>query len=305
MSLLAATQVALYRVSDGVERVLDTGVRDVAVRDETAYAATGDGLYESGDGGRTWDRVEAPATDLHSVAVTVAGSVVVGSRPVAVHRRAGESWTTLDGLRELADREEWPSPSFREEAWARSLATDGDRLLVGVEVGGLAVRDPGGDWRSAGPSEPDRDAVQRRDDVHDVAVRSRREWLLATGAGVYRTTDAGESWTRLETGRRRYCREVALGEEQVFAAVNDSPPRWRPPDAALYVGEPGALERRSYPGEPERFPVSWAVDGATRYAGTNDGTVLRFENGSGERVAVVPVGDDAATAYGVRSLVAV
>lgn len=303
MSLLAATPTALYRVSADAECVLDAGVRDVTVRGDTAYAATGDGLYESSDSGQNWYRVETPATDLHSVAA--AESVMVGSRPLAVHRRRDGSWQALDGLRELADCEGWPSPSFRDEAWARALAVDGDKLLVGVEVGGLAVRDPDAGWRSVGPSQPDRDAAQRCDDVHDVAVRSHGEWLLATGDGVYRTRDAGASWTRLDTGSRRYCRELAVVDGDVFAPVNDSPPRWQPPDATLYVGEPDALERHAYPGEPDRFVVSWAAADGARFAGTNDGTILCFENDDVERVASVSVGDDAATAFGVRSLAVV
>lgn len=304
MSVLAATQGGLYRITDSVECTLDGQGRQVTASGDTAYAATGDGLYSSGDAGRSWQRVDAPADDLYSVTVTDDG-LLVGSRPLAVHRRSDGEWTELTGLCDLGDREKWPTPSFRDEAWARSLAVDGGHLLVGVEVGGLGVRDPDGAWRSVGPLESDPEATQRRDDVHHVAAHSPGEWVLATGAGSYRTTDAGESWSRLDTGARRYTRAVRLHDGRLFAGVNDSPPRWTPPDAALYAGPPGELERVPYPGESERFVISWASDGDALYAGANDGAIVRLTDTEVRKVASVPVADDARTAYGVRSLAVV
>lgn len=301
MSVLAATHRGLYRVTDGVERTLDAQCRHVTASSATAYAATENGLYSSSDGGRSWQRVDSPTDDVHSVAVTDEG-LLLGSRPLGAYRRVESEWVELHGLRDLGTREEWPTPSFRDDAWARSLAVDGDRLLVGVEVGGLAVRDPDGSWRSVGPVESDVGATQRRDDVHQVVVRRPGEWVLATGAGVYRTTDAGESWARLDTGARRYTRAVRFHDGRLFAGVNDSPPRWTPPDAAIYAGRPEALDPLAYPGEPERFVISWATDGDTLYAGANDGTILRVSDEDAEAVASVPVTEDAETAYGVRSL---
>lgn len=306
MPLLAATTDALYRVStdSGTERVLDTGVRQVRTGGGTAYAATADGLQESPDGGVTWRDAGLPAGDVRSVAATETG-VLAGVRPLAVHRRqAGGQWTELDGLRGLAADERWPTPSFRDEAWARSVAVDGRRVLVGVEVGGLAVREPNGSWRRAGPSEPAADEHQRCDDIHHVAVRGHGDWLLATGDGVYHSVDAGESWAGLDTGPRRYARELSV-DDGVVVGVNDSPPRWRPPDAALLSGAPAALAPVAYPGEPERFAVSFAAgDGAT-YVGTNDGTVLRVTDASAAVAGSVPVTEHAETAYGVRSLAVV
>lgn len=301
MTVLAATHRGLYRVTDGVERTLDAQVREVTVDGDDVFAATDDGLHSSTDCGRSWQRVDSPTDDVHSVAVTGDG-LFAGARPLGAYRRSGGEWTELTGLRDLADREGWPTPSFRDEAWARSLAVAGDRLLVAVEVGGLAVRDADGTWRSVGLSESDPTIGQRRDDVHQVAVQAPDEWVLATGDGVYRTTDRGESWARLDTGVRRYTRAVRFHDGRLFAGVNDSPPRWLPPDAAVYAGRPEALGSLAYPGEPERFVISWGTDGDVLYAGANDGAVLRVTDEDVQTVASVPVTEDAETAYGVRSL---
>ncbi|WP_232686196.1 hypothetical protein [Halobacterium zhouii] len=303
MLLLAATPDGLYRVDlDNETQVLDADVRAVRVAEGTAYAVTSDGLLESTDAGKTWRHCALPMSDVHSV--EPGENLLAGVRPLTVYRRT-DGWTTLEGLCDLASREGWPTPSFRDDAWARTLATDGDRVLVGVEVGGLAVRDEDGTWRSAGPAEENPQAAQRRDDVHHVAVRSRGEWVLGTGDGAFYTTDAGETWTRLDTGTRRYCRETCSVGERLYVGVNASPPRWNPPDAAVYAGPPGDLRRVRYPGGRERFVVSWASDGDIVYAGANDGTILRFDGRNSETVASVPVSEVARTAYGVRSLAVV
>lgn len=303
MPLLAATPDGLYRVdSDTESRVLDADVRAVRVAERAAYAATGGGLLTSTDSGKTWRHCGLPTSDVHSV--EPGENPIVGVRPLTAYRRT-DDWIELEGLRDLATREGWPTPSFRDDAWARTLATDGDRVLVGVEVGGLAVRDEDGAWRSAGPTEENPQATQRRDDVHHVTVLSRDEWVLATGDGAYHTTSAGETWTRLDTGTRRYCREACSVGERLYVGVNASPPRWNPPDAAVYAGQPGDLRRVRYPGGCERFVVSWASDGDTVYAGANDGAILRFDGRDAETVASVPVSEAARTAYGVRSLAVV
>jgi hypothetical protein len=313
MALLVATPDALHRVGVDTEsgaqtatdpgRVLDCGVRQVHAGSGVTYAATESGILESTDSGQTWTDAGLPADDVHSVAVT--DGVLAGTRPLAIYRRSGDAWTELDGLRALADREGWPTPAFRDEAWARSVAVDEvGRVLVGVEVGGLAVRDLDGSWRATGPVEADPDEHQRCDDVHQVAVRGADEWLLATGDGVHRTTDAGGTWTRLDTGPRRYARELLAGD-RLWVGVNDSPPRWQPPDAAIFRGTPDALGRVDYPGASGRFVVSWTRDEGAVFAGTNDGAVLRFADGECGVVADLPVSEHAATAYGVRSLAVV
>jgi hypothetical protein len=303
VTLLAATPDALYRVEDGdVEQVVDRGVRQVRATPGTALAATESGVLESRDGGETWTDTGLPTDDVHSVALSTNGALA-GTRPLAVYRREDSEWTELDGLGDLAARAGWPTPSFRDEAWARSVAEDAaGRVLVGVEVGGVAVRERDGSWRRGGPTESDPAEHQRCDDVHHVAARAAGDWLLATGDGVFHSRDAGDSWTRLDTGSRRYARELSVGEGTLTVGVNDSPPRWRPPDAALYAGPPGALDTVSYPGAPERFVVSFAHADDGLYAGTNDGTVLHVTAASAEPVASVPVSEHAETAYGVRSL---
>jgi len=129
--------------------------------------------------------------------------------------------------------------------------------------------------------------------------------VLATGGGVYWTTTAGESWTRLDTGGRRYARAVHLHDGELLVGVNDSPPRWNPPNAALYAGPPDDLQPVAYPGGPERFVISVARSGDRLYAGANDGAVLRLDDRAVTQVASVPVDETTSEAYGVRSLAVV
>src|SRR5699024_7818863 len=128
----------------------------------------------------------------------------------------GETWIECDGLQDLPSREDWHTPRHRNEAHVRSLDTHADapeRVIAGIEVGGVHVsEDEGETWteRSAG--------VQN--DVHHVLVSDAETYIAACGDGLYRTRDAGQSWTRLDGNvDHRYFREAFAVDGRLYAAA--------------------------------------------------------------------------------------
>lgn len=313
--LFAATLDGVYRASEipfaAIEQVLETGpVRQLLASSDGSevFAATESGLFRSTDGGDSWQDLGVPVRDVYSVAVGKE-CIYAGVRPAAIYRSTdgGETWTALDGFRTAPFASAWPTNPHREYAHVRSLATppaNPETLVAGVEVGGVVVSDDAGaSWREC-------QAVP--DDVHHVLCLTAERWIVSCGTGgpdgrggVYRTTDGGETWTRLDTGTREYVRESCY-EGRLYTAANESPPLWSPPDAALFAqSEGGNLESVSYPGEPSSFVISWASTGDALLAGTNDGHVLRGREREWERVGTVPVSTENQQAYGVTSLAAV
>lgn len=311
-ALLAATNRGVVRADsipfDRAERVLRAGpVWELAVDpDGRVLAATGDGTYRSADGGRTWE--DLGVSGARSVAVSSTGTIYVGVRPAGVYRSTddGATWTALDGLRDVDGADEWPTTPHFEEAQVRTLATvpgAPDSVVAGVEVGGLAASEDGGETWRAVPGVPD--------DVHHVVRVSADEWIVSCGTGgpggdggAFRTTDAGSTWSRLDTGARPYVRESVV-TDRCYTAANRTAPPWDPADAAVYVERDGALEPVAYPGEPRSFVVSWATDDGRVFAGTNAGTVLRGRDAEWDRVGRIPVDEAETRAYGVRSLAVV
>ncbi|MFC6974368.1 WD40/YVTN/BNR-like repeat-containing protein [Halomicroarcula sp. GCM10025709] len=64
------------------------------------------------------------------------------------------------------------------------------------------------------------------DDVHQVVMTTPETWLLAGREGVYRTQDAGASWTKLPLGARQYVRQLLVCEERLYVPVARSGPLW-------------------------------------------------------------------------------
>jgi hypothetical protein len=309
--LFVATSTGVYRASDlpfdSAEHVIDgPTVRQLHGGDDgNMYACTDAGLFRTINGGETWTDLGVPDSDVYSVLVTD-DRIYAGVEPAAIYCSvdAGETWTPLDGFSALAADSSWPTNPHHDSACVRSLAAPSgpsDLLLAGVEVGGLVVRpDRGGTWHDC-PAVPD--------DVHHVLPVTGDRWVVSCGTGgpgghggVFETRDAGDSWTRLDTGEYAYVRESCY-LDGLSTAANRTAPFWEPPDARMFH-ETGdrTLERVSYPGEPTSYVISWTTAGDALLAGTNDGQVLRNAQDDWERVGRVPVSDDEQRAFGVRSL---
>ncbi|MHB9286702.1 WD40/YVTN/BNR-like repeat-containing protein [Halobacteriales archaeon Cl-PHB] len=267
-SVLEAERVQRLRQFDGLPGV---------------FAATKDGLYHSPDG-ETWTDLGVPEELVYTVGAHPDGDrLYAGTRPAHVFEApvsgANDLATDLDWNRNerfaaLPSREEWRLPRHDNLAQVRDLHFDpagAERLVAGIEVGGVYVSEDAGEtWtdRSAGMD----------DDVHELHVVGPATYLAATGFGCFLTQDAGKSWTRLDEGfDQRYFRSTSSVGDDVYASgalANSS--TWNDPDAdpELFVldGE-GGLTRQPIPAADETVTGITAVDGDP-VVGTHRGSVF-------------------------------
>jgi len=187
---LASGARALYRLDDGHWRETRTPSGAAPARAlvaggvaERVYLAGWSGLFRSENGGRSWTRVareigEAPVTAL----------AVSAQRPDEIHAlAAGNLWSSADAARS------WRANSGAPQN-AQALAFDRThptRLWL-VSAGRLHRQDDrAAPWQPVGTALPDAQAAARGIDVHGGTV------VVATDRGVFRSTDAGASWTML------------------------------------------------------------------------------------------------------------
>jgi photosystem II stability/assembly factor-like uncharacterized protein len=160
------------------------------------------------------------------------------------------------------------------------------RLVAGVEPGGVHVSGDGGEtWteRKTGV----------HDDIHSLHVVADGEYLAATGRGLYRTVNAGRSWTRLdETVEQRYFRTVYQYDGALYASGACVPPSncWETAEAApaLFRCSDGtSLDRIDSPC-PDEVVVGWTTADETLIGTTHRGTILRTRGDTFEIAGELP-----------------
>lgn len=298
MALLIGTDGGLYRVDDlpfekgNAEQVLDCGmVTAVKTLDahQGIFVAATDGAFRSIDDGHTWENLGVPLGDrfwhageseVWSVLGTDDGVLYVGTNDPYIYRSTddGATWAELKGFRDLPSRGHWESPIDPHYARLRALEQipgRPERLIAGVEAGGIHLSDDGGQtWRDR------RETIV--DDVHQILPISEDVWLASTGyldhdlenlglghavgeGGLYRTVDAGDSWTRIDQGNEfSYIRCVFVHDGTVFfSGGQEAPPAWvnDEHESALFESTNFGRDwdRVSNPGEPHEIIETWAI----------------------------------------------
>jgi hypothetical protein len=174
-----------------------------ALDDGTLFAAThGVGVARSEDGGMTWawcnnglahfDLWSARGGKLQGRDV-----VLVGSLPAHVYMSEdkGKSWRELTAFRDTPSVDKWFFPPPPRIGHVKDIVLDGDRLLVGVEIGTLSVSMDFGETFTELPVDPD----PRERDIHRVLVHPDRpdRMIVANGiVGLVTSEDRGKTWRR-------------------------------------------------------------------------------------------------------------
>lgn len=225
-----------------------------AAEDGALFAAThGVGVARSEDGGITWawcnegldhfDLWSARAGKLQGRDV-----VLVGTLPAHLYLSEdnGKSWREMKAFRETPSVDKWFFPPPPRIGHVKDIVLDGDRLLVGVEIGTLSVSMDFG--KSFTELEVDPDVRER--DIHRVLVHPQRpdRMIVANGiVGLVTSNDRGKTWQR-----------------------NKMPDRANYPDAiVLHPDNPDVVFMTAGTG----WPSNWYVVGRGR------GKILRSRDG--------------------------
>ena len=221
------TRAGVLRIGDRIEPLGLTDHRISAIHafrgragDVVVLAGSyGEGLFRSGDEGRTWSAVAggmtAPAARTIVPDPLQPGAILCGTEPARIFRSAdeGTSWSELEGILAIPAHEEWYLPYSPRAGAVRSLYSPPDgrpTLLAAGEVAGLLRSDDGGATWSVGPIGPNDDVHQVTGDPRDsaalwsalgfAALRSRRREADAPKlGGVGRSGDGGGTWRVLHT----------------------------------------------------------------------------------------------------------
>ena len=232
-----ATDAGLLQVDDtGRTCAVDFGGRQVVAVDArgdlVAAALSGGGVRLRVDGG--WRNLGLEDATVWTVAVGENHEVYAGVEPAALWRLGEGEPLELNGLRGVVGHDEWHSPWGAADL--STIVVDGDRLIVGVEIGGVAVsHDRGATWeaRNEGLFE----------DVH-VVIASDAFLCATTGMGCFLSNDEGRRWTWASDGiDRGYTLGLAQTDDAFLVGGASGPPSlWDAggPEAAIYRAHEGA-----------------------------------------------------------------
>jgi photosystem II stability/assembly factor-like uncharacterized protein len=215
----------------------------------TIYAGTVRGIQKSVDGGNTWQLAATGIVGASVNTLAVRGRTVVGGT------YAGGSLASTDGGRH------WRRTS-REQAVSVSVTPT--RLYLGTWGNGLwASRDHGSTWQALTKGL----AAQR---IGGLSVDPSDDDIVLAGTsrGIFRTTDAGDTWHA--TNVRTQIRTLAAFAGEAYAGTNNGS-IWKSVDRGLTW----TASARVY---GQVFSIARAADG-TLYASTWS-AVFRSDDGA-------------------------
>jgi photosystem II stability/assembly factor-like uncharacterized protein len=215
------------------------------------------GLFRSEGESAPWVRamngIASEHAQVYHLAAQQRRSGVVlwaGTEPAALYRSddLGATWTELPSIRDVPDTDKWTFPPPPHIAHVKNIAfhpTDEATLYLCIEQGALLKStDDGATWHELSSYSRVDDIAYR--DMHRIAIAPLHPDILfmTSGEGVYRSTDAGSTWTHLTRKRDRlgYPDQLFIDprdEQTIYVAgAANAPPNWR----AKRDGNPGILK---------------------------------------------------------------
>lgn len=184
-------------------------VTTIIAREGVLLAGTTDGIYRSGDHGRTWTEASNGLSHRHvrwlAYHPDISDREFAGTEPAAifVSHDGGEQWQERPEVSALRDRFGWWLPYSEEAGCVRSFAFHGQRVYAAVEVGGALRSDDGGASWLLAPGSDGRPRFGQpaarliHPDVHSIEVHpsSPDRVMAPTGGGFYGSTDGGQTWS--------------------------------------------------------------------------------------------------------------
>jgi photosystem II stability/assembly factor-like uncharacterized protein len=300
--------VAILKRDGGQWTVADKGLRgcfiSAVTRSENGalFAAShGIGVARSLDQGHTWTWVNNGLNhfDLWSArAGKLQGRdvVCVGSLPAHLYisENQGDTWRELPALREVRSVARWCFPPAPHVGHVKDIVFDGDRLMVGIEIGGLLVSEDFGNSFAELPVDPN--PVEC--DIHRIIVHKDRPGriIVANGiVGVMSSQDDGRSWTKSATPPHAEYPDAIVVDQRdpdvVYLSVGDGwPPHWyargRARGKILRSRDAGGTWERLLGGLPNgqralfsALTVETWNDGSALYAADTDGQIFESRDG--------------------------
>jgi photosystem II stability/assembly factor-like uncharacterized protein len=270
---------------------------------DVVFAGSRDGgVWRSDDGGGSFRDAGLGDGQIYSIAVSPAdGAVYAGCEPSALWRSRdrGTSWEELSALRDIPSAPTWsfpPRPWTSHVRWIAPSPHDPDRLLAGIELGGVMLTEDGGEtWMDHRPgAQPDCHALAWHPSAEGRAYE-------AGGGGAAWSFDAGLTWQPADEGRdRNYTWALAVdpGEpERWYVSASTGPGaahRGGDPQAHLYRWEGKGPWRAIEAGLPQpldAMPYALATSNGATYVGLADGRLYRSAD-HGSRWQPLPLEGD-------------
>jgi hypothetical protein len=238
----------------------------------------GRGALVSHDVGASWQSVELPEPAVFSVAIGAAdGALYAGTEPSRLFVARRGDWIELEALQDIPSRKRWsfpPRPWTHHVRWIAPDPRRAERLLVGIELGGLMRSDDGGATFS-----DHRPGAKL--DTHSVAwhPRAGERAYQAAGDGAAWSDDGGRTWQAADAGRDLpYCWALALDPvdpDRWYVSAASGPRAAHGRSAAsgrLYRWDTGRWRALALP--PDAMPYAAVATGGDLLVGLADGRIM-------------------------------
>jgi photosystem II stability/assembly factor-like uncharacterized protein len=199
-------------------------------RDRATYAMLrhghfGSKLHRTDDGGKSWTELPAPAFPddaadkpalfqvwtLEAGGADQKGTLWAGALPAGLFRSddRGEHWTLARALWDVPERAKWFGGGY-DDAGIHTISPDprnSNRVFVAISCGGVwETQDAGKSWSLHGKGmvatylPPEQAGTLEAQDPHRVArcAAAPDVMWMQHHCGIFRSTDAGHTWTQLK-----------------------------------------------------------------------------------------------------------